>query len=287
MSLIEAAYANGQLDALFLRKFAQPRPTHPTVRDSALLRSRGVNPSLEPSVAAGLQAPTSPDTVKRVFDMHEQSETRTDPLRKLSAFLLPVPRGKAAEERCTTCRRPRHYGPCLRPRQTRPAGEPIKAGDFNAGVTGSDPVYVSATGPSTSPHYHSATSADSALARARDGRPADEQAATGFADLFRHLGIAAPADQAVNNTGGLNKTALSRRLAGFLLPGSEGHSSHEQRGPGLTSNPYEERLTIKSPPIGWGDEGPQRIERAFDQIDGAVDSTNIDGASQPVGGPLV
>lgn len=285
--MIEAAYADGQLDGLALRKLAQPSPTHPTVRDSALLRSRAVDPTLDPAAATGLQPPTSPDTVKRVFDMHEQSETRTDPLRKLSAFLLPVPRGKLAEELCTTCRRPQHYGPCPRPLQTRPAGAPVKAADFNAGITGSDPFYVSSTGPSTSPNYHAATSADSSLARARDGRPADEQAATGFADLFRHLGIEAPADEPGRMTGGLHKVATSRRLAGFMLPGSEGHSSHEQRGPGLTSNPYEERLTIKSPPIGWGDEGPQRIERAFDQIDGAVDSTNIDGASQPVGGPLV
>ena len=73
------------------------------------------------------------------------------------------------------------------------------------------------------------------------------------------------------------------------MRGTDGHSVHEQRGPGPTSNPYEERRTVMSPPVGWGDEGPQRIERAFDQIDGAVDTTNIEDSSkgQPAGGPAV
>lgn len=277
MSLFEATFADGQLAAL--AKFAQPAPTHPTVQNSALLRSRSVNPALDSAAASGLAAPTSPDTVKRVFDMHEQAETRAEPLRKLSALLL-----KAGEELCTTCRRPRHYGPCLRPTRSRPAGDPVKEADFNPGITGHDPTYVTADGPATSPGYHAATTADSSLARARDGRPAIEQAATGFADLFRHLGIDAPADQAVNNTGGLVKTSRTA-IAGFLLSGGETHSSHEQRGPSV--NPYEERLTIKSPPIAQGYTGPDAVQHAFDQIDCAVDSTSIDGSSQPTGGPVV
>lgn len=69
------------------------------------------------------------------------------------------------------------------------------------------------------------------------------------------------------------------------LPGAATHSMHEQRGPGMTSNPYEERLTVKSPPVGWADEGPQRTRRAFDQVDGAVDTTNIENVT-PDPGPL-
>jgi len=256
------------------------------------------------------------------------------------------------------------------------------------GLTGDDPS--TGDNPSTSPHYHSATS-DSALARARDGRPADEQAATSFADLFRHLGISNAADEPGRMYGGLNKVSMTlieslllgalgrgalaaggdrvsnhnsgigsglgaglgtlaggvagaalgsptsnlgpliggllggsighragrytedklssskvaevldiskiraRRLAliermygvklsGWQLWGTDGHSTHEDRGP--SPNPYEERLTVKSPPVGWGDEGPQRIRRAFDQIDGAVDTTNVGGGfGDPQPGP--
>lgn len=85
---------------------------------------------------------------------------------------------------------------------------------------------------------------------------------------------------------------LGRLLAGtpkhadWRLDGIDGHWPGELRG---TVNPYEERLTVKSPPVGWGDEGSQRVERAFDQIDGAVDSTGIEDSDRgsPQGGPAV
>lgn len=250
MSAIELAFANGQLAALVRPKLGWMSATHPTVQESGLLKTQ---PSWKaPSIPP---APSSPAVVSNTFDRHEQGETRVEPRRKLSMDM------------CTTCRRPKHYGSCRRP-------IPIKRADFNLGMTPD----TASDNPSTSPHYHSATSADSALARARDGRPADEQAATAFADLFRHLGIRAPADQSGNTYEGLSKVSQ------FLLPGAETHSMSERRGP--SPNPYEERLTVKAPPIGQGYVGDQAVQHAFGQIDGAVDATGIEGASAPTPGPL-
>jgi len=250
VSILELAFASGQLAALQRPKIAWLATTHPVVQESGLLKSQpsAKPPSLPPP-------PSSPAVVSETFDRHEQGETRTEPRRKLSADI------------CTSCRKEKHYGTCKNP-------IPIKRADFNLGMTAD----TSTDNPSTSPHYHSATSADSSLARARDGRPAVEQAATGFADLFRNLGIANQADQAGNLSAALSKVSQ------FLLPGSETHSMHEQRGP--SPNPYEERLQIKSPPIGQGYVGDQAVTHAFGQIDGAVDTTNIEGSSAPTPGPL-
>lgn len=263
---LELAYADGQLAAFARLKLAWPAATDPTVQNSATLQ-RQPSKDLSPVAKQTLQPPTTPFAVSQLFDVHEQGKTRTEPTRKLSAEAL-----------CTSCRRAKHYGSCARPVK-------IKRADFNMGLTGDDPS--TGDNPSTSPHYHSATSADSALARARDGRPADEQAASAFADLFRHQGIRNSADEPGRMTSGLNKVARRyRKLADFMLPGTDGHSMHEQRGPSV--NPYEERLTVKSPPVGWGDEGPQRVRRAFDQIDGAADASSIGGGfGEPSGGPAV
>jgi hypothetical protein len=262
--VIELRFADGQLAALARHKLAWPTPTHPVVQDSALLRSRET-PTTPPAEQEALSPPTTPNSVAQIFSAHEQGKTRLEPRRKLSA-----------EGLCTTCRREKHYGSCSAPKKI-----PTKVADFNLNMHGNDPS--TGDNPSTSPHYHSATS-DSALARARDGRPSDEQAATGFADLFRHLGVTSVADEPGRMYGGLNKTSRAHKLADFMLAGSGGHSMHEQRGP--SPNPYEERLTIKSPPVGWGDEGPQRTRRAFDQIDGAVDTTSVGGGfGDPQPGP--
>jgi hypothetical protein len=346
---LETRYADGQLAALTWLKLAFPAPTHPVVQRSATLQVQPAKP-MSPQAQEQLQPPTTPFSVSQRFDAAEQTHTRSEPMRKLSA-----------EGLCTTCRKPRHYGSC-----TRPIPIPIKRADFNSGMTGDNPAM--GNNPSTSPHYHSATTGDSALARTRDGRPANEQAATYFADLFRHQGQVNLSDEPGRMTGGLNKVAglpsafrppaemtgpdlswsenpvvqaLSRRnragrraayiiatqphplapnvargldalrargqqmknlagsfqgverglldaiqrgkLGGWQLWGTDGHASHEDRGP---VNPYEERLTLKSPPVGFGDEGPQRIRRAFDQIDGAVDTTSIGGGfGEPTGGP--
>jgi hypothetical protein len=286
VSSLEIAFADGQLAAL--HKLGWAAPSDPTVAGSAVLRAKSSPTEIPQTAQANLAPPTTPQSLSQIFDAHQQGSTRTEPKRKLSAEL------------CTTCRRAKHYGSCDAPKRI-----PEKAADFNAGLLGSDPSQ--GDNPSTSPHYHAATTADSSLARARDGRPADEQAASLFADLFRHEGIRNSADEPGQMTGGLNKVAeilniakLRARRAALLekmfaisklgdwqMWGTDGHSSWEQRGPGGTPNPYEERLTVKSPPVGFGDEGPQRIRRAFDQIDGAVDSTNIEDASkgQPSGGP--
>lgn len=266
---LETRYADGQLAALARLKLAFPAPTHPVVQQSATLQAKPSKP-MSPQAEERLQPPTTPFSVSQRFDAAEQTHTRSEPMRKLSA-----------EGMCTTCRRAKHYGSCTRP-------IPIKRADFNAGLTGGDPAV--GDNPSTSPHYHSATS-DSALARSRDDRPADEQAATYFADLFRHQGQVNLSDEPGRMSGGLNKVAThpllvaprSAKSAGWQLWGTDGHAAHEDRGP---TNPYEERLTRKSPPVGFGDEGPQRIRRAFDQIDGAVDTTNIGGGfGEPTGGP--
>ncbi len=156
----------------------------------------------------------------------------------------------------------------------------MKKAGFNLGLTGSDPSFVGSGefAPSVSPNYTAATS-DSSLARARNGRPAVEQAATGFADLYRHLGIDSAPDQPTNITGGLNKTAVE--------PSTNVHTPTENRGP--TSNVYDQvRIPGKAPVVGWGDEGNQRIERAFSQVDNTVDSTCIEGGwGGPAEGPAV
>jgi hypothetical protein len=366
---LEAAFADGQLAALRHHKLAWPAPTNPTVANSAVLRSTAA-PSTSPEAYQAMKPPTTPHELAQVFDAHEQGKTRTEPRRKLSADI------------CTSCRKDKHYGPCKTPRPI-----PVKAADFNMGMRGDDPTGTD--NPSTSPNYHSATSADSALARARDGRPADEQAGSAFADLYRHLGISNAADEPGRMTGGLNKVAEvlniaklrerraailekmfavskladskesalglgaiqffnknlgtqggidfldkhhyrqqgipqnfkpgapvarqmpaapppaptagpsskvvvdpslfhppqgAARTANWQLWGTDGHSTHEDRGP--SPNPYEERKTVMSRPIGWGDEGEQRIKRTFDQIDGAADTTNVGGGfGDPQPGP--
>lgn len=235
MSVLERAYADGQLAALRRHKLAWPAATSPVVQQSAVLRSRPAAPQTP------VPAPAStPQVIGETFDRHEQSETRMEPRRKLSS------------DTCGTCRKPKHYGTCSRP-------IPIKRADFNLGMTADD---AEEGGPSTSPHYSSATSADSSLARARDGRPADEQASSAFADLFRHLGVSSVADEPAQMTAGLDK------VSGLIQSGSE------KRGPSV--NPYEERAAVKTPPVAWGDEGSQRVDRAFNGVDNVADSTCIE-----------
>jgi hypothetical protein len=359
VSLLELAYAEGQLSALRMEKLAWPAPTSPTVQSSNLLT--GKKTKLPDAVPA---PPATPATVSQTWNQQEQAKTRLEPKRKLSAEL------------CTSCRKAKHYGSCSAPRAI-----PEKVADFNSGMSG-DSSRTSIDAPATSPHYHSATSADTSLARARDTQPADVQAGTAFADLFRHLGITSQTDEPGRQYGGLWKVsgipagleaaadsavtrlsnnsrmlsqfapnkvsipahsawsmrnnklheavqplldrisahaqgqALSRyianpalntssrsmedmlqlaidarqrargKLGGWQLWGTGGHSMWEDRGPGSTPNPYEERLTIKSPPVGWADEGEQRVKRTFDQIDGAVDTANIEN-TVPDSGPAV
>jgi hypothetical protein len=283
---LELAYANGQHAALERYKLGWPAPTNPTVAGSAVLRAKDGPSSLSPQAQQAMAPPATPASVAQIFSAHEQGETRGEPHRKLSADI------------CTSCRKAKHYGTCSQPRPI-----PMKAADFNPGMLGGDPKQ--GDNPSTSPHYHSATSSISALGRSSDGRPADEQAGSGFADLFRHQGIRNSADEPGRMTGGLNKVARDAererarrhailyrmygvKLSDFFtnMPGAATHSMHEQRGTPI--NPYEERLTRKSPPVGWGDEGDQRINRAFGQIDNAADTTNIGGgAGSPDTGPAV
>lgn len=267
MTALTRAYESGRDAALARFKLATtPKATNPTVAQSSLLRSQTSSQPPSNSMQS-LQAPTSPAGLRAVFDPQEQGRTHIEPTKKL------------ADDLCTTCRKPKHYGPCTKPLKTKPDGIPLKQADFNLGLSGSDPKFVGSgeSGPSTSPHYHSAT-ADSSLARARDGRPAVEQADTGFRNVDALRGMLDPASQPERMYGGLVKQQS------WNLPGSETHSLFENRGP--TVNPYEERLTRKSTPVGWGDEGKQRINRAFDQIDGAVDSTNMEGGwGAPSDGP--
>lgn len=260
MSMLELIYSDGQWDALAHYKLAMPR-AHFSTAGSTLLTGAAPKATLPQETLQQLQPPTSPQTLKSVFDVQEQGKTRSEPARKMAADI------------CTTCRHAKHYGPCPKPKTSKRHGEPLKKADFNMGLTGHDPKFVRDEGPATSPGYSSATSADSALARAPQGRPADEQAASGFADFFRHGGISNVADEPGRQYGGLNK------VSDFML------GSHEQRGPSV--NPYEERLTRKSPPVAWGPEGPQATAQAFRSHDvgtntdtssiGGMDTSNIGG----------
>lgn len=114
-------------------KIAVAAPTHPTVKGSPLLGGNASSPVQVPP------NPTTPATVKSVFDVHEQSKTRLEPLRKLGADL------------CTTCRKTRHYGPCAKPTRTRPPGVPLKRASFNYGMRGDEAVDST---PSTSSGYN-------------------------------------------------------------------------------------------------------------------------------------
>lgn len=265
MSVLEATFADGQWDAFAYYKLAEPRLSPSTFKapTEALSLANQMAKSVPPDTALTEQAA-------------EQARllTQMNPGAKVSGGQM-----RTAEELCTTCRKPKHYGPCHKPLGTRPAGDPHKKADFNFGMYGDDPS--NGDNPSTSPHYHAATSSISSLARAQDGRPAGEQAATGFADLFRHLGITSLSDDTTPDhlTSNMRKTAY--------MPGGTStltQTIFEGRG---SPNPYDERPQALSPPVGWSDEGKQRIQRAFDQIDGAVDSTCIEGNSAPSGGPAV
>lgn len=72
-------------------------------------------------------------------------------------------------------------------------------------------------------------------------------------------------------------TSALDKISGLIQPGMEAHSQYEKRGP--TVNPYEERVMVKSPPVAWGDEGSQRVSRAFNGVDNAADSTCIESVA--------
>jgi hypothetical protein len=267
---LEIAYAEGQLAALTRYKFSWAAPTDPTVAGSAVLRAKA-SPQMSPMAKQTMEPPATPASVAQTFSVNEQAETRMEPRRKLSGCL------------CTSCRKAKHYGSCA-----RPIPIPEKAADFNMGMTGGDATM--GNNPSTSPHYQSATSS-SALARTPDARPADEQAATGFADLFRHQGIRNTADQSVQTSGALSKVsndasesarrrAILYRMYGIKLsntPSAAGPT--EKRGP--TVHPYTERPPGPVPVVGNNDTGTSRMWGSFDNV---VDSTCIDGGG-PSGGP--
>lgn len=317
-----------------------------------VMNTIGANPGLRGQMLGHvktLAGAASPRPQQGMFSglMHTQSL----PLRAAVS-------GKIGAEICTTCRKAKHYGSCTAPRPI-----PEKIANFNPGLTAASSEAGMDTG-ATSPHYHSATQADSSLARARDSQPADVQAGTAFADLYRHLGITSQTDEPGRMYGGLHKVSMpitpagmllsagvpagvaalsggdagtiagaglgglagglagsgaspqsgtltqlmmaypawaggsalggalggyaGSKLSGWQLWGTGGHSRWEDRGPGSTPNPYEERLTVKGPPVGWGDEGEQRVRRTFDGIDqgSAVDSSSIENVT-PDPGPAV
>lgn len=195
MPVLASTFARGQQDALSRFKLAMPKAS-PVVSRSALLSGKAPSPQLSSDVIEKLQPPTSPASVKQVFDVQEQGKTRLEPARKL------------AEALCTSCRKPKHYGPCAKPLKTKPEGVPHKQAEFNAGMHGNDVRgRQEAASGSTSPHYTSGVTGTHPLSGTHDSRPPDEQAATGFADLYRHLGITSLADQSTNNTGALDKVS--------------------------------------------------------------------------------
>lgn len=255
-------------------KYAAPI-THPVVQGSALLG--GKNP------APQINQDTPPVAVKQLFNAQEQIATKQDPDRKI-----------AGETLCTTCRKPKHYGPCSKPTRTPPAGVPLeRRANFNAGLYGDNRDQGTSEGPSMSPHYTAGTVADSGGARARPGNPL-AQARSTHQDFFRPSFQNQVADESTNVSGGLIKNQSFRApslrnweslVAAYLKTASGiAWGPFEQRGP--TVNPYEQFMVRRSPPVAQGPVGDQAITHAFDQIDCAVDSTNIEGGG-PSGGPAV
>lgn len=198
MSVLARAYADGQLAAWSTLKLAWPAPTHPVVRGSPVLRSSPGQPAAVASPRA------TPQSLSRQFDATEQVETRTEPLRKLSAQSL-----------CTTCRKDKHYGPCR-----RPIPIPAKRADFNIGMRGED--QTGADSPSTSPHYSSATTSIPALSRAQEGPPPIVQATAAFGRMPREHEFA---DQAAQSIAGLDKVSGERRG-----PSIDPYAEHPTRG---------------------------------------------------------
>ena len=258
----EIAYADGQLAALTRYKLGWPAPTNPTVAGSAVLRAKASPTTLSPNAAQSMSPPTTPFSIARESGQHERLESQNEPLRKLSATI------------CTSCRKPKHYGPCRRPRNI-----PEKAAAFNPALHGSD-------APDAHVDYTSAVHAVGNRSRALEGRAPTDQAATGFADLIRHQGLNAIADEPGQQYGALGKVARVCKLADFMLPDSTNHAAHEQRGPSV--NPYEERRTRLTPPVAAGVTDTARIDHAFRAFDNPVDSANIGGGfGDPQPGPAV
>ena len=186
---------------------------------------------------------------------------------------------RLASEVCTTCRKPKHYGPCAKPERTPPEGR--KLSNFNSGLRGTDQTGVES--PSMSPNYTAGTVSDSGPARARPGNPAD-QARSAHQDFFRPMFQNQMADEWTNAYGALTKTNAYEDLIKTCSGVNWG--PWENRGP--TRDPYSERIMRKSPPIGRGPVGDQAVAHAFGQLDSVVDSTCIEsGAGAPQGGPAV
>lgn len=127
MSVLELAFADGQMAALVHYKCAGfPEPTHPVVKGEA-------------EASKLPKAPTSPADIKSLFDANEQAKTQATPPAKVAAAV------------CTTCRKPKHYGPCRKPAVTKPTGAPHKRANFNTEMYGDDNQNHA---PATSPGYH-------------------------------------------------------------------------------------------------------------------------------------
>jgi hypothetical protein len=261
---LEIPYADGQLAALTRYKLGWPAPTNPTVANSAVLRGKAAPASLTPDAMQNMAPPTTPFSIARESGQHERLESQNEPLRKLSVAL------------CTSCRKDKHYGTCRQPRAI-----PVKSANFNPGMHGGDPSQ--SVNDATHANYHSAVSSVNARTRTSEGRPHAEQAASGFADLFRNQGINI-ADEPGRMYEGLNKVAKKHKLAAFLLPGSDPHPPKENRGPAV--NPYEEQHTRLSPPYNQSLGPVDKIDHMFRAFDTHIDTANVGGGSgDPQPGP--
>lgn len=260
---LEITYADGQLAALTRYKLGWPAPTNPTVANSAVLRAKAAPTTLSPNASQNMAPPTTPFSIARESGQNERQESQNEPLRKLSGAI------------CTSCRKAKHYGPCRQPRVISVRDDKaVKEANFNPGMRGYDPTQ--GTGPATGVNYSSAVSSISPRARASDGRPADEQAASGFADLYRHQGINDLADEPNRMSGSLDKVSAAHKLADFMMSVD------------MSRPPYVERCAQLSPPVGCGDEGAPRIDRMFREFDNPVDTANVGGGfGDPQPGPAV
>lgn len=117
-------------------------PTHPVVKASPVLGGSG--PALKSPEAPDLQA-----SLKQHFTTNEQALTQAAPLTKA----LGKTEKAATAQLCTSCRKTKHYGPCLKPAATKPGGDPHKRANFNIGMYGADGTMEI---PATSARFHSA-----------------------------------------------------------------------------------------------------------------------------------
>lgn len=126
MSNLEIAYADGQWTALCKLGLAQPSLASAGISEPMKGLGQAAAKSAVKPPGPVSAPPTTPAALQKTQATQLQNQSFNAPVQKLSADL------------CTSCRKEKHYGPCLKPYKSRPAGDPIKRATFNPNMNGSE-----------------------------------------------------------------------------------------------------------------------------------------------------